>query len=70
MTAVQIKVKLLEKGIKQIDLARKWNKPLGTVSRVVNRKLQSRALETKLARTIGVTLAELRGENNSNERAA
>jgi hypothetical protein len=62
MTATEIKVKLLQKGIRQTDLARKWGKPLGTVSRVVNRTLQSRALETKLARAIGVTLNQLRGE--------
>jgi plasmid maintenance system antidote protein VapI len=61
MTPIEIKVKLLERGIKQKDLARKWGKPVGTVSRIVNRTLQSRALEIKLARAIGVSLAKLRG---------
>lgn len=61
MTSTEIKVKLLLKGIKQKDLAIKWNKPVSTVSRLVNRTLESRALEIKLARTIGVSLAELRG---------
>jgi ribosome-binding protein aMBF1 (putative translation factor) len=64
MTATEIKVKLLQKGITQKDLAHRWNKPQSTVSRIVNRTLQSRALETKLARIIGVKLSELRADAN------
>jgi len=60
MTAEEIKARLKELGIKQAQLSRQWKKPPGTVSLIVNRKLQSRALETKLARRLGVSLEKLR----------
>lgn len=60
MTATEIKVILLQKGIRQKDLAERWGKPTSTVSRIVNKTLQSRNLEKKLARVCGVTFEELR----------
>jgi hypothetical protein len=61
MTPSEVKIKLLEKGIRQADLAKKWKRPMGTVCMLVNRRFKSNELERKLARAIGVSVEELRG---------
>lgn len=53
------------KNIRQVDLCREWKKPPVTVSRIVNGTLQSRQLEKKLARKLGVPVAELRKKNHA-----
>lgn len=63
MNAAQVKIKLIERNLRVTDLARRWNRPMSTVSLVVNRKLKSAALERKLALAIGVSVEELRGGN-------
>jgi hypothetical protein len=62
MTPTEIKIKLIQRGITQTMLAEKWGRPLSTVSMVVNKKMRSRNLERKLARAIGVSVKDLRGE--------
>jgi hypothetical protein len=64
MTPSEVKIKLIEKGLRQSDLARKWKRPMGTVCMLVNRRFKSKELERKLAREIGVTVEELRGDNH------
>lgn len=61
MTGRQIKRLLGEKQIRQVDLAKKWRLPTGTIAQLVNRKMKSRRLDERLARVLGVTLEELRG---------
>jgi transcriptional regulator with XRE-family HTH domain len=62
MRAREIKAKLAEKNIRQIDLAKKWRLPTGTVAQLVNRKMKSARLDKRLARVLEVTVEELRGE--------
>jgi transcriptional regulator with XRE-family HTH domain len=62
MDATDIKIKLLQRGITQLDLARRWKRPMSTVSMLVNRKMKSRELERKLARALNIPVEELRGE--------
>ena len=61
MTPSEVKIKLIEKGIKQSDLAKRWKRPVATVSMLVNRRFKSEELERKLARAIGVKVEDLRG---------
>ena len=61
MTARQIKARLAEKNIRQIDLAEKWGVRACTVAQLVNRKMKSARLEKRLAAVLGVTREELRG---------
>lgn len=63
MTSQQVKIRLIEKNLRVIDLARRWNRPLSTVSQVVNRKMKSAELERKLARALDVSVEELRAVN-------
>lgn len=60
MTPKEIKAKLKEKKIKQVDICRAWNKPASTISMLVNRRMKSAALEKRLARKLGITVEELR----------
>ena len=60
MTPKQIKSRLKEKGISQGDLCRMWKKPKVTISYLVNRKMVSAELESRLARVLGVSLVHLR----------
>jgi transcriptional regulator with XRE-family HTH domain len=62
MTAAQIKRIMKDKGITQGDIRRKWKAPKATVSALVNRKFKSDRLEKRLARVLGVTVEQLRGE--------
>lgn len=63
MKAKEIKQKLIENNIRQIDLVKKWRIPSCTVSLLVNRKLKSKRLDRRLARAIGVPFEVLRGED-------
>ena len=62
MTTAQIKRLMKEKGITQGDIRRKWKAPKSTISALVNRKFKSERLEKRLARVLGVTPEQLRGE--------
>ena len=62
MTPSEIKIKLIQRGLTQADLAERWGRPASTVSMIINQKMRSRDLERKLARAIGVRLEDLRGE--------
>lgn len=64
MTPAQIKRLMKEKGITQGDIRRKWKAPKATVSALVNRKFKSDRLEKRLARVLGITVHQLRGEEN------
>lgn len=63
MTAREVKQKLAAQNVRQIDLAKKWKLPTGTIAQIVNRKMKSKRLDRRLARVLGITLNELRGEN-------
>ena len=63
MTAEEIKARLKEKNLRQADLVRRWKLPSCTVAALVNRKFKSDRLEKRLARTLGVKVAELRGDD-------
>jgi ribosome-binding protein aMBF1 (putative translation factor) len=62
MTSRQIKRKLKDKGLMQKDLVGLFDSHPTTIHFLVNKKLRSAKLEKKLARLLGVTLQELRGE--------
>jgi hypothetical protein len=61
MTARQIKAELAKKKIRQVDLAKKWHLPTGTVSQLVNRKMKSERLYKRLAKELGMTFEEFSG---------
>jgi hypothetical protein len=65
MTSREIKRKLKEKGLSQTDLVKLFNSHHTTVHFLVNKKLRSQRLEKKLAKVLGVTFEELRGEGNA-----
>lgn len=65
MTSREIKRKLKDKGLTQTDLVRLFKCHQTTVHFLVNKKLVSQRLETKLAKVLGVTLQELRGEGRA-----
>jgi hypothetical protein len=54
---------MIERGIRQKDLVKKWRKPANVVSLLVNRKMRSAPLERKLARELKVKVSELRETN-------
>ncbi len=62
MTPIQVKTLLAIKKVRQVDLARRWKVRTCTVSQLVNRKTVSKRLDKRLARVLGVTFEELRGE--------
>ena len=59
MTAREIKQRLKEKNLRQIDLVKKWRKPSGTVAQLVNRKMKSRKLDKRLAKVLEIPVEEL-----------
>lgn len=65
MTAKEVKQRLAERNIRQVDLAKKWKLPTGTVAQLVNRKMKSARLDRRLARAIGVTFEKLRGQDGA-----
>ena len=62
MTAREIKQRLKEKNLRQIDLVKKWRKPSGTVAQLVNRKMKSKRLDKRLAKVLEVSVEELWGK--------
>jgi ribosome-binding protein aMBF1 (putative translation factor) len=62
MTVREVKRKMREKGLRQIDLARKWRLRPSTVHKFLNQEFTSRRLEKRLANELGLTVAELRNE--------
>jgi len=64
MTPQKIKIKMIELGIRSVDLVREWKEPKSTISMLINRKLVSAELERKLARKLGIKVAELRAAEN------
>lgn len=62
MTAKEVKQKLAESGIQQIDLAKKWKLRPSTINKFLNREFTSARLEKRLANVLGITVEELRGE--------
>ena len=65
MTPEEIKTLMKIRRIRQRDLVKRWKLPSCTVSALVNRKFKSDKLEKRLAKTIGVTLNQLRGEGRA-----
>lgn len=65
MNAREVKQRLAEKNVRQVDLAKKWKLPTGTIAQLVNRKMKSERLDRRLARVLGITLEELRGDKNN-----
>ena len=59
MTAREIKQRLKEKNLRQIDLVKKWRKPSGTVAQLVNRKMKSKKLDRRLAKVLEIPVEEL-----------
>lgn len=62
MTPEEIKSRLDEKGLSQGRLARRFRIAKTTAHLLVNRKMTSARLDRRLAKELGVTVAELRGE--------
>lgn len=60
MTVEEIKARMKEKGLKQADLCRRWNRKPSTVHELIHRRMKSAALERRLARALGVPLEQLR----------
>ena len=59
MTAREIKQRLEEKNLRQIDLVKKWRLPSGTVAQLVNRKMKSKKLDKRLAELLEIPVEEL-----------
>jgi len=70
MTPDEIKARLDEKGITQADLVRRFQKSKTAIHFLVHRQLKSTALDKRLARVLGVTLAELRGGRDETRKAS
>jgi ribosome-binding protein aMBF1 (putative translation factor) len=62
MTVKEVKRKLLEKGIRQSDLAKKWRMRQSTIYKFLHREFTSARLEKRLAKELGLTVEELRNE--------
>jgi len=62
MTGREIKRKLTEKNIRQVDLAKKWRLKRAVVSQFINGDFTSRRLDQRLAKELGLTVKQLRGE--------
>ncbi len=62
MTPEEIKTRLKEKKLRQSDLCERFNTSPATIHYLIHGKLRSDKLEKRLARVLGVTLAELRAE--------
>lgn len=60
MTPQQIKSRLREMHLSQEDLARRFGKSRTTIHFLIAGRLKSERLEKRLARTLGVTVEELR----------
>lgn len=69
MTAKEVKQRLAERNVRQVDIAKKWKLPTGTIAQLVNRKLKSERLDRRLARLLGVTVEELRGEATAQQHS-
>lgn len=69
MTPQEIKIRMIEKGIRQIDLVKEWKEPRATISMLINRKLKSAELERKLARKLGVSVEQLRASGEEKRSA-
>lgn len=65
MTPREIKRLMKEKSLTQGDICRKWKAPKATISGLVNRKFKSDRLEKRLARVLGVSVEQLRGEDRA-----
>lgn len=65
MTPEEIKSRMKEKGLSERALAKRFKASPSSVHFLVNRKLTSARLDRKLARAIGVTLAELRSNGEA-----
>lgn len=59
MTPEEIKIRLIQKGIRQTDLADRWRRPRSIVSRLIAGQIKTRSLQAKLARALGVKLVDL-----------
>lgn len=62
MTRREIKRKLAEKNIRQVDLAKKWRMKRAVVSQFINGDFTSARLDKRLAKEFGITVEQLRGE--------
>jgi plasmid maintenance system antidote protein VapI len=62
MNARQIRARMAEKNVRQVDLVKKWKVRASTVSMLINGQIASERLERRLARELGITFEQLRGE--------
>lgn len=60
MTSREVKRRLAEQNIRQVDLAKKWKLRPATVNMFIHGKFTSARLEKRLAEALGVTIMELR----------
>ena len=65
MTGKEIKRKLTEKNIRQVDLAKKWKMKRAVVSQFINGDFTSARLDKRLAKALGLTVEEVRGESEA-----
>lgn len=63
MATVEIKIILLKKGLKQIDLARKFGVTPGMIHGLIAGKFESKRLKRELVNTLGIPYEELWGED-------
>jgi len=68
MRPKEIKAKLDELGIQQIDLAKRWRLTGSAINKFVNKQATSARLEKNFARLFGMTVEEFRGDGQPQER--
>ncbi len=66
----EIKAKLDELGIQQIDLAKRWRLTQSAINKFVNKQGTSARLEKNFARLFGMTVEEFRGEQPPERKSA
>jgi len=65
MTEQEIKSRMEEKGLTVMGLAKRFGKSHTTIHFLIKRQMKSDKLEKRLARVLGVTLEEFRGEGKA-----
>lgn len=64
MTPREVKAKLKERNIRQVDLAKKWRIRASVLNMFIHNKFTSARLEARLAKELGMTVEQFRGQEN------
>lgn len=65
MTVKEVKRKMDELGLRQVDLSRMWRLQPATIHKYIHREFNSEDLDRRLAKLFSMTLEEFRGEGKA-----